>query len=110
MSRLDVSLGRCGINVNVLDARLPERPTEPMEVMDAAVEMCPNCGKQAAYDSIVECENCGDWFCEMCRPGDHSGELMDMLRMCRKPCCVVRAAIGEIHRLREELREQRGNT
>ena len=63
MNRLDVSPRRLDCGVNVIEVRLPERPTEPMEVMDApAVATCPACLKRAAWDSIVECENCGDWF------------------------------------------------
>ena len=98
-----------GVTINVVP-ELPHYDPTPDDVHGPTWENCPGCDKRAPSDSIKACQNCGDWFCELCRPSDHRGELMDLLSMCRKPCCFVRGAITEIVRLQEELREQRSDS
>jgi len=106
---MDVGMRRPVGGVNVLDVRLPERPTEPPDVNAPTIAKCPKCGKRTATDSIMGCANCGDMWCEECAPKKppYLADLMGITQMCKKPCCVLRAAHREIHQLREKLSEQR---
>jgi hypothetical protein len=100
MSEMKVSLGRRGIDINVLRTP-PERDTEPPEAKSPTRVTCP-CGWTTGLEEIGICGECDAQWCDACGPANMGlAALMGEMRACQR--CVGSAAYREIKRLNTEL-------